>query len=94
MKIFGVPLRRPALSDLPMVAFILVFAAALVGVSMLGLGWDIGQVSAIIYGFTAAAIATACGVDFRAHGVRGLLVAVLIMVALVGSTVALHLLFK
>jgi hypothetical protein len=68
MKIFGVQLRQPALSDLPLVAFILVFAAALVALSMFALGWDIGQASAIIYGFTAVAIASSCGVDFREHG--------------------------
>lgn len=94
MKIFGVQLRQPALSDLPLVAFILVFAAALVALSMFALGWDIGQASAIIYGFTAVAIANACGIDFREHGFRGLLVVVLIMVALVASTVGLHLILK
>jgi hypothetical protein len=94
MKIFDLQLRQPALSDLPLAGFILVFAAALVGLSMFALGWDIGQASAIIYGFTAAAIASACGVDFRAHGVRGLLVVVLIMVSLIASTMGLHLLIN
>jgi len=94
MKIFGLQLRQPMLSDLPLAVFILVFAAALVALSMFVLGWDIGQASAIIYGFTAVAIATACGIDFRRHGFRGLLVVVLIMVALVATTVGLHLMLK
>jgi len=94
MQIFGVQLRQPGLSDLPLVVFILAFAAALFGFSMLVLGWDIGRSSAIIYGFTAAAIASACGVDFRAHGLRGLLVVIVIMVSLVVSTAGLHLLFN
>ena len=58
MKTFGLQFRQPVLSDLPLVFFILVFAAALVALSMSVLDWDIGQASAIIYGFTAVAIAT------------------------------------
>ena len=34
------------------------------------LGWDIAQVSTILFGSTAAAIATACGVDVRSHGLE------------------------
>lgn len=94
MKILGVQLRQPRLSDIPMAAFTLGLAAALVGFCMLVLGWDIGQASAIIYGFTAATIATACGVDFWEHGFRGLLVVVLIMVALAATTLCLHLMFN
>lgn len=93
MKILGVQLRQPRLSDIPMAAFTLGLAAALVGFCML-VGWDIGRASAIIYGFTAAAIATACGVDFWQHGFRGLLVVVLIIVALAATTVALHLMLN
>lgn len=94
MKVLGIQLRQPALSDLPMVAFTLAVGAVLIGICMLALRWDIGQASAIIYGFTATAIATACGVDFREHGFRGLLVAVLVMVALVATTVGIHLMLK
>ena len=94
MNIFGVKLRQPVLSDLPMVLYILLFGSVLVGVVMLGFGWDIGRASAIIYGYVAAAIATACGVDFRKVGFRGFLVVVLIMIALVVSTAGLFLILK
>lgn len=91
MKILGVQLRQPSISDLPVAALILGPTAALVAFCILVLGWDMGQASTIIYGSTAAAIANACGVDVREHGLRGLLVVVLIMVSLVVSTVGLHL---
>lgn len=94
MKVFGVQLHTPGLSDLPMAAIILVSAVVCSGLAMRFLGWDIAQVSAILFGSTAAAIATACGVDVRSHGLRGVLVALVIMVALVATTVGLHRLFN
>lgn len=94
MKILGIQLRQPSLSDLPMAALILGLAAALVALCMLVFGWGIGQASTIIYGFTAAAIGAACGVDVREHGFRGLLIVVLIIVALVASSVGLHLMLS
>lgn len=91
MKMLGIKFRLPVLSDLPGLACILGLAAALVVFCMRVLGWDIGQTSAIIYGFSAAGIATASGVNLREHGLRGLLVVVLILVAMVASTIGLHL---
>lgn len=90
MKLFGVQLHTPGLADLPLAVIILVSAVACSGLAMRFLGWDIAQVSSILFGSAAAAIATACGVDVRSHGLRGLLVVVVIMVALVATTVGLH----
>lgn len=94
MKIFGVQLHTPGLADLPMAVIILVAAVVCSGLAMRFLGWDIAQVSAILFGSAAAAIATACGVDVRSHGLRGVLVVLVIMVALVATTVGLHRLFN
>jgi|LNAP01.1.fsa_nt_gb hypothetical protein len=63
MKIFGVQLHTPGLADLHMTVIILLSAVVCSGLAMRFLGWDIAQVSAILFGSTAAAIATACGVD-------------------------------
>ncbi|MBU4630930.1 hypothetical protein HRJ41_25995 (plasmid) [Pseudomonas sp. BF61] len=94
MKIFGVQLHTPGLADLPMAVIILLTAVVCSGLAMRFLGWDIAQVSAILFGSTAAAIATACGVNVRSHGLRGVLVVLVIMVALVATTVGLHRLFN
>ncbi|MGK9419975.1 hypothetical protein ACSSUR_28065 [Pseudomonas cedrina] len=94
MKIFGVQLHSPGLADLPMAVFILLSAIVSSGLAMRFWGWDISQVSAILLGSTAAAVATACGVDVRADGLRGLLIVLVIMVALVATTVALYRLFN
>ena len=94
MKIFGVQLHTPGLADLPMAVIILLSAVVCSGLAMRFLGWDIAQVSTILFGSTAAAIATACGVDVRSHGLRGVLVVLVIMVALVATTVGLHRLFN
>ena len=94
MKIFGVQLHTPGLADLPMAVIILLFAVVCVGLGLSFLDWDIAQVSAILFGSTAAAIATACGVDVRSHGLRGVLVVMVIMVTLVVTTVGLHRLFN
>ncbi|WP_411566768.1 hypothetical protein ACLIN3_27485 (plasmid) [Pseudomonas orientalis] len=90
MKIFGVQLHTPGFADLPITVIILLSAVVCSGIAMRFLGWDIAQVSAILFGSTAAAIATACGVDVRSHGLRGVLVVLVIMVALVATTVGLH----
>lgn len=94
MKIFGVQLRTPGLTDLPLAGIILISAIVCSGLAMRFLGWDMAQVSAILFGSTAAAIATACGVDVRSHGLRGVLVVLLMMVALVATTVGLHRVFN
>lgn len=94
MKIFGVQLRTPGPADLPMAVIILLSAVVCSGLAMHFWGWNIPQVSAILFGSTAAAIATACGVDVRSHGLRGVLVVLVIMVALVATSVALHRLFN
>ncbi|APQ06972.1 hypothetical protein [Pseudomonas syringae] len=94
MKVFGVQLHTPGLVDLPMAITTIFFAVVCSGLAMRFLGWDIAQVSGILFGSTAAATATACGVDVRSHGLRGLLVVLVIMVALVATTVGLHRLFN
>lgn len=94
MKIFGVQLHTPGLADLPMAVIILLSAVVCSGLAMRFLGWDIAQVSTILFGSTAAAIATACGVDVRSHGLRGVLVVLVIMVALVATTMGLHQIFN
>lgn len=65
MKAFGVQLHTPGLADLPMAITVLVSAVVCSGLAMRFLGWDIAQVNAILFGSTAAAISTACGVDVR-----------------------------
>lgn len=94
MKIFGVQLHTPGLADLPMAVIILLSAVVCSGLAMRFLGWDIAQVSTILFGSTAASIATACGVDVRSHGLRGVLVVLVIMVALVATTMGLHQIFN
>lgn len=94
MKIFGVQLHTPGLADLPMAVIILLSAVVCSGLAMRFLGWDIAHVSTILFGSTAAAIATACGVDVRSHGLRGVLVVLVIMVALVATTMGLHQIFN
>ena len=94
MRVFGVHLRKPGLAELPMVGTILLSAVLCSGLAMRFWGWDIAQISAILFGSTAAAIATACGVNAQSHGLRGVLVVLVIMVALVATTVGLYLLFN
>lgn len=77
-----------------MAVIILLTAVVCSGLAMHFLGWDIAQVSVILFGSSAAAIATACGVDVRSHGLRGVLVVLAIMVALVATTMGLHRLFN
>lgn len=94
MRIFGVQLHTPGLAKLPMAVIIQLLAIVCSGLAMRFLGWDVAQVSAILFGSTAAAIAIACGVDVRSHGLRGVLVVLVIMVALVTTTVGLYRLFN
>lgn len=77
-----------------MAVIILLSGVVCSGLAMRFLSWDIAQISAILFGTTAAAIATACGVDARSHGLRGVLVVLVIMVALVATIVGLHQLFN
>lgn len=94
MKICGVPLHIPRREDLPQAAFILVLAIAFAGLAMLFLGWDIAQASAIVLGLSVTALSTACGVDLHVHGLRGLLVFGMILLAVVATMVGIDFLIS
>ena len=81
MTLFGVRLRAPGLADLPITVLILV-----VGIAVSSFAGS----SAIAFGFAGAAIATACGVNAREHGLRGLLVVLVINIALVALAAGLY----
>lgn len=93
MKVFGVQLRSPGLTDLPVVVFSLACSVGFALVLIMGFGLDLAQVSGVIFGFAAAGIASACGVGFE-HGLRGMLIALLIALALAASAAGLYLLFS
>ena len=83
MTLLGVRLRAPGLADLPITVLILV-----VGIALSSLAGSL----AIASGFAGAAIAVACGVNAREHGLRGLLIVMVISVALVAIVAAFALL--
>lgn len=83
MTLLGVRLRAPGLADLPITVLILV-----VGIALSSLAGSL----AIASGFAGAAIAVACGVNAREHGLRGLLIVMVISVALVALVAAFALL--
>lgn len=94
MKIIGIQLRSPRLSDLPLVIFCMAFPAAHVCISMLAFDQDIRQSISVIMGFSATAIAIACGVDFRSNLFRGLFLVLIIMLFLAVPAVALDILLN
>lgn len=74
MRMLGLTLRTPGLSDIPMVVLTMVLAIAITGFAMRFLGWDIAQASAALFGAAGAALALASGVSVKDHGVRGAIV--------------------
>ena len=94
MKILGLSLRTPGLSDLPMVVLTLVLAIAITGFAMRFLGWDIAQASAALFGAAGAALALASGVSVKDHGVRGAIVVAGFSVVSVLAALAVHALLK
>lgn len=87
MQFLGLKLRTPGVSDLPMLALVIAVSIAACVLSMRALGWDIGQASAILFGGAGGAIATACGVDVRKDGLRGVLAIVFFMAVLVALAI-------
>jgi hypothetical protein len=90
MNILGLQLHSPHILDLPMVLVMLVVTIALSALAVHFLGWDITQVSAILFGASGAVIANACGVDVRKHGLRGVIVTTLFSAVLVVLAVAIR----
>lgn len=88
MKIFKVPLHFPRRADLPLFVILLIVGAACSGVAIHLFDWSLPQASAILFGCAGAAIATACGVDLVTHGLRGILIVVMIEIALVAAAAA------
>ncbi len=94
MQIFGVSLHYPRRSDLAFLVATLVLAIVGVGLVMYFLDWSLPQASGILIGASASAISTACGVDLRTHGFRGLLVFGVILLGLIATLTGIGLLFS
>ncbi|MNJ49871.1 hypothetical protein D3C77_451260 [compost metagenome] len=94
MQMFGVPLHSPQRADLPLLVVTLVLAIAGTGLVMHFLNWNLAQSSGILVGASASAISTACGVDLRTHGFRGLLVLGVILLGLVATMACIDYLFS
>lgn len=94
MKILGLQLHSPHILDLPMVLVMLGVTIALSVLAVRFIGWDVTQLSAVLFGAGGAVIANACGVDVRKHGLRGVIVTALFSAVLVGLAVAIQLLFR
>lgn len=94
MKVLGLQLHSPHILDLPMVLVMLVVTIVLSVLAVRFFGWDVTQVSAVLFGGGGAVLANACGVDVRKHGLRGVIVTTLFSVVLVALAVAIQPLFR
>lgn len=89
MKILGIQLRSPGLRDLPVMLFAMCVGIALTWAEMRFLGWSITRANSALFGAVGAGVAAACGVDVLRQGIRGILVAMIFVIALVGTSTAL-----
>lgn len=94
MQIFGVSIHSPRRADLPLLVVTLALAIAGTGLVMHFLDWGLAQSSGILVGVSASAISTACGVDLRTQGLRGLLVFGVILLGLVATMAGIDYLFS
>lgn len=94
MQIFGVPLHSPRRAVLPQLVITLALAIAGTGLVMHFLDWDLARSSGILVGASASTISTACGIDLRTHGFRGLLVFGVILLGLVATMAGIDYLFS
>jgi phosphate/sulfate permease len=89
MRLLGIQLRSPGFRDLPVMLFAICVGIALTWAEMRFLGWPITQANSALFGAAGFGVAAACGVDMLRQGIRGFLVAMIFVMALVGTSLVL-----
>lgn len=90
MNLLGITLHSPSPRDVLRSAILLALLLASCAVAKQVLGFSTATASVICMGAALGTIGSACGLDIRKHGVRGVLVLGLILVALVATMAGIH----